>query len=197
MCISSEVLPIFLSVCAPLYNTSIRVKDKFTLYYRMNGFRTPRLNKLVPFSAFLPKRKDVDTNYLRSFIQMKEALWLISFKRRKLNEQNNKIIENFQSQLKVGDLVALVRKQPLGARAGHKLRQKVQPGMFKLCRLYHRTAIIIQYSKAMMFHKDFKQRGGVHRPQYLSVDRHLLKPVKDPAAHMGFKRGGADLDKNN
>ena len=48
-----------------------------------------------------------------------------------------------------------------------------------------------------MFHKDFKQRGGVHRPQYLSVDRHLLKPVKDPAAHMGFKRGGADLDKNN
>ena len=69
--------------------------------------------------------------------------------------------------------------------------------MFKLCRLYHRTAIIIQYSKAMMFHKDFKQRGGVHRPQYLSVDRHLLKPVKDPAAHMGFKRGGADLDKNN
>ena len=87
--ITNDLLPIFLSHCALLYNTSIRVKDKFTPYYLMNGFRSPRLNKLVPFSAFLPRRKHVDTDYLRSFKLLREALWLISFKRRKLNEQKN------------------------------------------------------------------------------------------------------------
>ena len=76
--ITNHVLPVFLSLAALLYNTSVQVKDKFTPFYLMNGFRSPRLNKLVPLSAFLPRRPNVDTDYLRSFIKLHEALWLIS-----------------------------------------------------------------------------------------------------------------------
>jgi hypothetical protein len=75
---------------------------------------------------------------------------------------------------------------PIGARPGWKLRSKMYPGVFKLCRIYHRTAVIIQYDKRMIYSKEYKRRGGVHRPQYISVDRHRLKPVKDPAAYLGL-----------
>ena len=102
--ITNDLLPLFLSHAAFLYNTSIRVKDKSTTYFLMNGFRSPRLNKLVPFSAFLPRRTNVDTDYLRSFKRLREALWLISYNRRKLNEQKNKAIGSFLSKLQVGAL---------------------------------------------------------------------------------------------
>ena len=184
--LTSELLPVYLGHCSLLYNTSTRVNDNYTPFFLMNGFRQPRLNRLVPFSAFLPTSRKADTNYLRAFIKLREALWFVGYKRRELHRKQHDVVVDFQAQLKVGDLVSLLRVRPLGARAGWKLRAKVHDGVFKVCRLYHRTALVLKYDKSMVFHKYFKQRGGIHQPQYISIDRHRLKPVKNPAAHIGL-----------
>ena len=140
------------------------MKDKVTPFYLMNGFRSPRLNKLVPLSAFLPRRPNVDTDYLRSFIKLREALWLISYNRRKLNEQKDRPIGSFQSQLKVGDLVALVRKRPLGARAGHKLQPKVMPGIYKVCRLTTERQSLFKIAKPWCSIKILNNGGALIAP---------------------------------
>ena len=38
----------------------------------------------------------------------------------------------------------------------------------------------------MAFQKIFKQKGGCHKPEFLSLDRNRLKEIKNPAVHLGF-----------
>ena len=184
--ISDEMMPVYLAHCALLYNTSTRVHDKFSPYFLMNGVRSPHLSKLVPFSSFLPNKKNVDTNYLKCFIKVREALTFINYERRKLHREKMGLKENFQQSLRPGDLVSVTRARPQGLRAGHKLRPIFYSEVYKICKLYHRTAIVIKYNKNMAFQKIFKQKGGCHKSEFLSLDRNRLKEIKNPAAHLGF-----------
>ena len=111
------------STLTSVYNTSVKTHEDITPFFLMNGFRNPHLSKLIPFSGYLPNRQNADTtNYVRSFIKMREAMSLIHFKRRQLHLKRLGLQDNFQENLRIGDLVLITRSVPRGPRAGHKLR---------------------------------------------------------------------------
>ena len=110
--VKDSLMGVYLSHCALLYNTSIKTHEQITPYFLMNGIRSPHLSKLTPFSGFLPHRRNTDTDYLRCFIKLREALTLINHKRRQLHLERLGLRKNFQGNLRVGDLVAITRTRP-------------------------------------------------------------------------------------
>ena len=185
--VKDSLMPIYLAHCALLYNNSVKTNENITPFFLMNGFRSPHLSKLIPFTGYLSNRPNTDTrSYVKAFVKMREAMYLINFKRRQLHLERLGLQKNFQENLRIGDLVLITRSSPRGARAGHKLRPVNHTSVFKICKLYHRSAIVLKYNKEMVFRKLFKQRGGNHKVEYISVNRDLIKPLKNTGAHFGF-----------